>query len=412
MVTIIMRVVKIFKVIIVIILLLLIVFFSSGVKFDIVSEGEGVLAINDSNVNILSPSSGIIREINVTRGDEVSIGQKLLVISNVEDENKRDLLKYNRDLYEQQIKRLDSDEVLLKKVLANESAIMDVDSIDSTTVLKVKNKYNTYLQKKDEFEQKNRNAKERIKSISEQMKLLDKKSRMISESVGSTIRLIDSKLEKEKLQLQSIESELEVEEALSLVKAAHSEFIQMNLEMIEQTESDLKKTRELYVTSQSELSTVKERIHSTDIDSNILGTVLSLKEGLASGVYIERNSEIMVLKRHDDGVYIDGKFDSKFRPFINIGSIVKVKINAPGIKGYFYGKIAGISVDSFNYDEYAKEGQRYYSIKVFFDEDSIELEKLNSMLGIKTTLYVVNDQMTLLEYMFSVFNKDLDFTVW
>ncbi|EHY1015757.1 TPA: biotin/lipoyl-binding protein [Vibrio vulnificus] len=407
-----MAIFRLIKIAMIVLLLFSILFFSSGVKFDIVSEGEGVIAINDSNVNILSPSSGIIKEINVTRGDEVSIGQKLLVITNIEDENKRDLLKHNEEIYKEQINKLTKEELELKKILSDEKYIDSLNNTNSITLLKVKNKYDTYIQKKIEFESKSSNAKDRIKSLSDQMNLLDKKSLMIKDSVGSTVRLIDSKLEREKLRLQLLESELQLEESLSLVKAAYSDFIQLNLELIDQTETELKKTRELYITSKSELSTVSERILSTDIDSNIQGTVLSLKEGLAEGVYIERNSEIMVLKRHDDGIYIDGKFDSKFRPFINLGSIAKVKINAPGIKGYFYGVISGISVDSFNYEEYSKEGQRYYSVKVFFNEEQLEFDKINNMLGIKTTLYVVNDQMTLLEYLFSVFNKDLDFTVW
>nr|WP_157828335.1 hypothetical protein [Enterovibrio nigricans] len=128
--------------------------------------------------------------------------------------------------------------------------------------------------------------------------------------------------------------------------------------------------------------------------------------------FIERNSEIMILKRSDDGVYIEGKIDSKFRPFIRIGSEVKVRINAPGIKEYFYGKISGISVDSFDYENIQKDGERYYSVKVLFNSGDQNFEKSKGMLGIKTTLYVINDQMTLVEYLVSVFNKDLDFTVW
>ncbi|PKF51254.1 hypothetical protein AT251_05580 [Enterovibrio nigricans] len=86
-----------------------------GAKFDIVSEGEGVLSINDSNVKILSSSSGIIKEINVSKGDKVTAGEHLLVISNNEDMNKRDLLTYNEAVYEKEIVDLSDDEKILKK---------------------------------------------------------------------------------------------------------------------------------------------------------------------------------------------------------------------------------------------------------------------------------------------------------
>ena len=89
-----------------------------------------------------------------------------------------------------------------------------------------------------------------------------------------------------------------------------------------------------------------------------------------------------------------------------------MKINAPGIKDYFVGTIAGISVDSFNYEEYSKKEGRYYKVKVAFDSAKAETKKLKQLLGIKTTVYVVNDTMTFLEYVLSTFNKDLDFTVW
>ena len=191
------------------------------------------------------------------------------------------------------------------------------------------------------------------------------------------------------------------------------EFIQLVLELTEQSESDLKKNRESLAATSSERNTVNERIQSTDIVSTVHGTVLSLKEGLSEGVYIERNAEILTLKREDDGIYIAGKFDSKFRPYLGIDEIVKVKINAPGIKDYFFGKIIGISVDSFDYEEYAKEGTRYYKVKIVFDTIKKQnIKRLTDLLGIQTTIYAVNDKMTFIEYILSTFNKDLDFTVW
>ena len=382
-------------------------------KFDIVSEGAGVLSINDSNINISSPTSGIIKDIDVTSGDEVNIGTQLLTISNIEDENKRDLLDFNFNFYNEQIKKLTFEISELKKTIKTGKPKQDTKSITSTKLLQVNNKYNTYLQKKKELTDKEKSVSLKGDSLKDQESILNKKSNMIKKSLGNTVRYLDSKLEVEKIKFQELENKLLIEEAKSLVDTSYLEFIQLVLELTEQSETDLKKNRESLATTASERNTVNERIQSTDIISTVHGTVLSLKEGLSEGVYIERNAEILTLKREDDGIYIAGKFDSKFRPYLGINEIVKVKINAPGIKDYFFGKIVGISVDSFDYEEYAKEGTRYYKVKIIFDTNKTQnIKRLTVLLGIQTTIYAVNDKMTFLEYIFSTFNKDLDFTVW
>lgn len=396
---------------IVIILLLSITFYSiTVVKFDVISEGEGVLSINDSNVNILSPSSGIIKDIYITRGDTVRNGTHLLTIGNIEDGHKRELLDYNSDFYSERVSKLSLELINLKETFKDGKPLSK--DIDSSTLLKVKNKYRIYLLKKNELEDKERNFIVRNENFKNQETLLQNKSDLIRESLGDTVRYLDSKLEVEKIKLQALESKLLLDEAKSLVEAAYQDFVQLTLDLIGQTEDELRKSRELLTVNLSEFNTVKDRIQSTAINSNIDGTVLSLKVGLAKGVYIERNAEILTLKRNDDGVYVDAKFDSKFRPYLGIGEIAKVKIDAPGIRDFFYGEINDISVDSFVYDEYSKEGKRYYNVKISFNDNKEVIKKLNGLLGLKTTVYIVNDTMTFFEYILSVFNKNLDFSVW
>lgn len=408
-----MLLIKISKIFLSIFIIAFVFYIIAITKFDIISEGEGVLSLNDSNVNISSPTSGIIKDINVTRDDIVSIGTQLLTISNIEDENKRELLNFNYKFYNEQVNKLNYNLKEFKKIILNGKPTENIDYSTSTKLLQIGNKYKTYLQRKKELDEKNKSVNLKIDSLFEQEEILKDKSKMIKDSLGTTVRYLDSQLEIEKMKFQKLENKLLIEEAASLMDTSYLEFLQLVLEFTEQNETDLKKNRELLATTTSELNTVNERIQSTDIISTINGTVLSLKGGLAEGVYIERNAEIMTLKREDDGIYIDAKFDSKFRPYLGIGGIVKVKINAPGIKDYFFGKITGISVDSFDYDEYSKEGSRYYNVKINFDtEKKQNIKKLDDLLGIKTTIYAVNDQMTFIEYIFSTFNKDLDFTVW
>lgn len=383
------------------------------IRFDIVSQGDGVLAINDSNVNILSPSSGIIREIYVTRGDDVYVGAPLLLIGNIEDENKRELLEFNSTFYAKQLLLLEKELEVLKRILQT-GQVTENDSAsapDSIKVLKVGNKYNSYTQQKKDLEDKQAKAMQKRTSLSQQEKILQDKSNMIHQALGDTVRYLDSQLEVERVRLQLVESDLLLDEAKSQVEIAYLDFIQLALDLTDQTENEYEKNTEMLQTARSELNTVSERIESTEINSTVDGTVLSITDGLAKGVFIERNAQIMTLKRADEGVYVDARFDSKFRPYLAIGEVAKVKFNAPGIKDYFYGWIDNISVDSFEYEEYSKQGSRYYDVKVMFDRDQ-ELSRLSTLLGLKTAVYVVNDQMTFLEYIVSTFNKDLDFSVW
>lgn len=382
-------------------------------SFDIVCQGEGVLAINDSNVNILSPSSGIIREIYVTRGDDVHVDSPLLLIGNIEDENKRELLEFNSTFYAKQVDSLTKELEVLKVILQTGRVTEDnkANAPESIKILKIGNKYESYAQQKADLEDKQDMAEQKRASLSQQEKILQNKSNMIRDALGDTVRYLDSQLEVERVRLQVVESDLLLEEAKSQVEIAYLDFIQLILDLTDQTEDEYEKNTELLQTSRSELNTVNERIESTEINSTVNGTVLAITDGLAKGVFIERNAQIMTLKRADEGVYVDARFDSKFRPYLAVGEVAKVKFDAPGIKDYFYGWIDNISMDSFEYDEYSKQGARYYDVKVMLDSDKEQL-KLSTLLGLKTSVYVVNDQMTFVEYIFSTFNKDLDFAVW
>ncbi|PKF51255.1 hypothetical protein AT251_05585 [Enterovibrio nigricans] len=161
------------------------------------------------------------------------------------------------------------------------------DSIETESILifKVKNKYNTFVQKSKEFEKKSKNTESRIISLKEQKDLIVKKSTMLKDSLGMTVKYIDSKFELEKIKLQVLDSELQIEEAYSLVRASYFDFIQLTLDLSEQIDNEIKKTKELLAATKSELATVNEKIHSTDIISTVDGTVLSATEGLAKGVF-------------------------------------------------------------------------------------------------------------------------------
>ena len=382
-------------------------------KFDIVSQGEGVLAVHDSTVDIRSPSAGIIREIYVTRGDDVHVDSPLLLLGNIEDENKRELLEFNSAFYARQVASL-TKELEVLKVILQTGQVTEADSAntpESIKVLKVGNKYESYAQQKADLKDKQVMTAQKRASLNQQEKILQNKSNMIREALGDTVRYLDSQLEVERVRLQVVESDLMIEEARNQVEIAYLDFIQLILDLTEQTENEYEKNTELLQTARSDLNTVSERLESTEINSTVNGTVLSIADGLAKGVFIERNARIMTLKRADEGVYVDARFDAKLRPYLAVGEVAKVRFDAPGIKDYFYGWVDNISSDSFAYDGQAKQGVRYYDVKIMLDGDKEPL-RLSTLLGLKTSVYVVNDQMTFLEYLLSTFNKDLDFSVW
>ena len=382
-------------------------------RFDIVSQGEGVLAVHDSTVDIRSPSAGIIREIYVTRGDDVHVDSPLLLLGNIEDENKRELLEFNSAFYAKQVASL-TKELEVLKVILQTGQVTEANSAntpESIKVLKVGNKYESYAQQKADLKDKQVMTAQKRASLNQQEKILQNKSNMIREALGDTVRYLDSQLEVERVRLQVVESDLMIEEARNQVEIAYLDFIQLILDLTEQTENEYEKNTELLQTARSDLNTVSERLESTEINSTVNGTVLSIADGLAKGVFIARNARIMTLKRADEGVYVDARFDARLRPYLAVGEVAKMRFDAPGIKDYFYGWVDNISSDSFAYDGLAKQGTRYYDVKIMLDGDKEPL-RLSTLLGLKTSVYVVNEQMTFLEYLLSTFNKDLDFSVW
>ncbi|MFA0098598.1 biotin/lipoyl-binding protein, partial [Vibrio splendidus] len=149
--------------------LVLFVFSLSHYNIDVVSSGDGVISITDSNINITSPISGEIQSLNVSQGDSVDIGEKMISIKNIEDKHNLELMKERREIYKIKSDYLKYERELLgniflsgtfhldennpsgEDVLGN-SLLIGVEKTISARLLRLREQYRFYLSRKLFFE--------------------------------------------------------------------------------------------------------------------------------------------------------------------------------------------------------------------------------------------------------------------
>lgn len=385
------------------------VFFVFTQKIEVVSKGEGVIAITDSNVEIYSPSSGVITSINANTGKNVKLGQELILFRNIEDLNGLYTKKANIASYSNKLDILNYEKTTIKKILSGSIYVLDKDEKLTARLIRVFNNYKTYKRDYEKLESTKIQYQLRKDNFLKQEELLGIKSNLILDNLGKTIRYVDIQIELNKVKQLIIDNESILSESKDLANRSHDTFQREALLALERIDDQIFDGMSSYEQNKIEKNAIEERIDQSKIISLVDGHVLSIKEGLSEGTFIERNTPLMTLKRNDEGVFIDAKFDSALRPFLIVGGPVKVRYNSSGYKGIYDGIIESISVDSFDYEESYRQGKRFYKVKI---KETKPVSELKNLVGLNVSINAINGEITTLEYITGLLRKDISFNVW
>ena len=389
---------------------LFIVFFA---KIDVVSPGTGIISGLHSNILIKSPSKGFIVKINVKEGDEVQVGDLLYEYNNYDDgihlKSVITELEYMTDLlskYE------------LDKCNTNQLLLENATSCELSSLEKVSYFYQSLLDKKSFVEMKGLTDQNKMGVLEELKKTalqeesrVKSKVRLIGRVSGHSLKYIDANIELSKIKASKIQYSLQIETLKQTVISDGEEFrkaVFTRLISLDEKITALKgKVNDNIF--KKELLIIKTEY--SKIKSSVQGTVLSIEDGAYENAYINESKPIMQLKNDDGKQLLDAKFDTKYRPFLFVGSKVKISINSPKFKDLYLGRISRISTDSFEYKTPGKKGMRYFAVDIepespFFDDH------VNENVGVSTLVYALSEKISTFNYIFAILSKNLTFNVW
>ena len=384
---------------------------------EVVAPGTGITTVRESNVMVKAPVSAYIVEVPVSEGQALAEQQPLLVYRNLQDEYQlsqvRDSLKNDVKLQQQHIE----ERCFLTGNTFNEVASENMYAYDCQDkayaggaggqyILQF---YRDYLQERLFHSKLTEQRRRKLDELYKKRESMNQKRNTLKLGQGETLRYFDldislSDVNSEIVQFQINESENEKKVADKLIafEMRRAERVLTLDEQIERLEREIIDKK-----SQQELLLEKQRL--SIIRSPVNGSVLKMTDGVSTGVFVDQGTQLFVLKKLGFSQEVDAKFDTRYRHFLALGKSVKIKINAPGYLKLFDGKIAEISSDAIEYEESARSDRRYYRVSITPEQAFVDLALSP---GIDVEIYIVDKDITAMEYIMSVIPMSLKFDVW
>ncbi|WP_164675294.1 HlyD family efflux transporter periplasmic adaptor subunit [Vibrio rhodolitus] len=380
------------------------------------APGSGLTGIKESNVSLKAPSNSYIVDLMVSQGEKLEIGQAMLRYRNLVDEYQLqqitvELEQDTRLLVQHEDERcfLVSDQFSASPISHSDYGCQKASPSAGAGGLYILSFYEDYLLEQKFLVDLALERKKKADELYKKRKILTKKRNALRKGKGETIRFYDLETELSDLNTELVSfmiSELEAKKKLTdklmVFQMRRSERLLTLDEQINSLKSKI--TEKTY---QQQLLAEKKK--KSVIRSPINGSILELTDGLAVGTFVQEASQMFVLKKEGASQEVTAKFDSRYRHFLNIGREVRLKINSPGFNEIFSGTIVELSSDSIAYDEQNKNGKRYYRVTIKPDQEFLDLS-LN--LGIDVQVFVVDDKINVMEFIFSVLPSDIKFEVW
>ena len=394
-------------------------------ELDRVTRGEGKI-IPSSQVQIIqSLDGGILQELYVTEGMQVTKGQ---LIARIDDTRFRsDMAQQTQevDALRASIIRLRAElgHVLVSDVPAwqlqvkiTKSKLVFPDDLNANSpdlVARNQDEYSTRLNNlKNQVAiqgQQIRQREQEVKEIISKISTLDSSLKLANRELKLTIPLAKKKIvpEIELLKLERTVNDIKGERsALSLLKpkvqSAFEEAVLNRLEAVLKYRTDTRAERNELQSKLSRLNEaqvgVKDKVSKALITSPVIGTVKTLHITTLGGV-VQPGEVLLEIVPSEDKLLVETKIIPKDIAFLHVGLPAKVKITAYDFTRYggLDGIVEHISADTTQ-DE---EGNSFYIVRVRTTESSMHSRSNKDMPiipGMMTSVDVIISKRTVLEY--------------
>ncbi|MCE3232978.1 MAG: HlyD family secretion protein [Rickettsiaceae bacterium] len=354
-----------------------------------IANGSVVLSASRKTVQHLE--GGIIQEILVKEGDNVTKGQPLIHLNATSANSQQELLLGQFRLAKASEIRLLAERDEGKPFETRQAAVSGQINILQERIMQ----YN-----------------EQIKGLEDQTKEVRKQKQLIDNEVKSVSGLVEKGLEQKPrlLALQRRQSELDGETAkhaseIATIKGSISEaqlqIINVQNEYLKSVMTELKEVQQQISDLQEKIQASGDILKRTVITAPQAGKVTGLKYHTLGGV-ITPGAPIMDIVPQDDRLIIEAQVRPQDIDIVHEGLPAKVMLTA--YKSRFVprleGKVTQVSADRFIND---KTGEAYFLARIEINDGTIAKLTKNIVLypGMPAEAFITTGESTLLQYMAS-----------
>ena len=407
------------------ILLILIIaaFFASAIgwmawaKIDVVIRGSGKVSPASQVQNIQSLEGGIIEEILVTEGQEVSAGQPLIKISDVAfassfEENRLlylELLartsRLNAEAFGTDFKPAEEVSREAPELIAAEKSLFGSNRQQVAETLSI-------------LEERINQQQSALREAQSKQKQLRRSLELVKREIKIKQPLMDRGIisEVEFLQLQQRETELEgelegvtlsiprikstIEEARFSKKKEKLDFQNQAKKELNEVNAELGRIRETQ-------TALQDRVKRTTLRSPLNGIVQHLHTNTIGGV-IAPGSSIVDIVPQEDALLVELRINPADIAYVNVGQFARLKFSAYdfAIHGSLKGIVTFVSADTVTSDE----GETYYLVRVKPVKSFLGATRgeLPIRIGMTAEADIITDKKTILSYLTEPVHRGID----
>ena len=390
-------------------------------KVDEIVRSSGKVIPSGENKVVQNLEGGIVEEILVKEGENVSKGDILIKIKNIK--SKSDLAQYisKRDELSTKLQRLYA-QATLKPLSFSES----FTSKHPGLVKREKSLYKTSLldlqAKKDTLKKQIAQKDDILKETKAKIKNLKKSYGFIKEEIKISKPMvkegIKSKVDFLKLQREANNVKTELDNSINSIPAIKTSISEIKSKIKELELTFKTKSKKEYNDVAGELDRIEKKIVSfqdtvnrTNIKSPVDGIVKKLYVNTIGGV-VRPGMDLVEIVPKDKNLIVEVKVRPKDIAFIYPGQKALVKFTAYNysIYGGLKGKVIGISPDTIT----DKKNKTYYIIRIKTDKDRLAHngKELQIIPGMIVRADIITGKRTIFDYILKPIlnSKDYIFT--
>ena len=407
------------------ILLILIIaaFFASAIgwmawaKIDVVIRGNGKVTTASQVQNIQSLEGGIIEEILVMEGQEVSAGQALIKISDVAfassfEENRLlylELLartsRLNAEAFGAEFKPAEEVSREAPELIAAEKSLFSSNRQQVAETLSI-------------LEERINQQQSALREAQSKLKQLRRSLELVKREIKIKQPLMDRGIisEVEFLQLQQREAELEGEiEGVTLsiprikstIEEARFSKQKEKLEFQNQAKRELNEVNAELGRIRETQTALQDRVRRTTLRSPVNGIVQQLHTNTIGGV-IAPGSSIVDIVPQEDALLVELRINPADIAYVNVGQFGRLKFSAYdfAIHGSLQGIVTFVSADTVTNEE----GETYYLVRVKPVKSFLGATRgeLPIRIGMTAEADIITDKKTILSYLTEPVHRGID----
>ncbi|BCN94144.1 HlyD family type I secretion periplasmic adaptor subunit [Thiomicrorhabdus immobilis] len=386
---------------------------------DIVSQARGTIIPASKVQEIQHLEGGIIQEIKVHEGDEVEMGQPLLILSSINNasdmgEIELRIASLKADIHRLEseasnLEQLDFDETFTKQhtklvLQANELFLARLANLESSLEAQ-KQEIESKKQELEETRTRLKSSKQRLSFIKEQIEIGKK---LLANNLSNRYEQIERLKEANTLQSHIDEDSILIKRHYAAIEKAQNQLQQIQLQNQQDIQAELSETKRNLDEFIKRADKYRDSLERTIIRAPVKGIVKRVNIVTEGGV-VRPGVTIMELVPGEDKLVVEAQLMPQDVGYVYVGQRAFVQLEGPDAfrLGKIMGVVSHVSPDSL----VTEEGQAYFVVKIILDKKSFgdEQEKIDLFPGMVVNVGIILNQRTVLEYIFSPFLASMPF---